>query len=691
VKRALLALLLLACAEAPSGRAVVTLPGSDVGAEGELLRAQVARFEAANPDVEVRLLDTPDAADERHQLFVQWLAAGTPYPDVLQVDVVWTPELAAAGWLLPLDDVDLRDFFPNVVASQRYADHLYAVPWVVDIGLLYWRTDLFLRPPSTFAELDTMAARAGLPFVWQGARYEGLVTVFQEVLGGFGGSLADVDTPAGRQALEWLRGTIGRLSPRAVLTWQEEQVRFAFQNGQAAFMRNWPYAWRLMASDSQVAGRYAVAPMPRGPQGRPTAALGGQALAINARCAHPEAARALVAFLTAPEQMLERARVTGQLPPRPSLYDDPALAAAGTVPPQQALEAIRQAVPRPPVPEYTSMSQALQVHLHRALVGEEAPDAALRAAAVEMAARAHPARPTGGPAPTWLVALLVATLATGAGWTGWRWARRSDAEARQAWALVLPAVAAIALVALFPLGWAAWESLHADDLTAPGRVFVGLGNYAKAFGDSRFREALLHTAIFVAVSVPLELALGLPLALLLDMRFRGRGAARAVALLPWAIPTVVAALVWRFLFEGVPGDWFSYPRRAWVPLVLADAWQTTPFVALLLLAGLQTIDDDLYAAARVDGARAWSRFAHVTLPLLRPTLAVVLLFRTLDAFRVFGLVYVLTGGGPGTATEPVSLYAFDVMLRELNVGYGAALSVLVFACTAAIALLWVRR
>ena len=281
------------------------------------------------------------------------------------------------------------------------------------------------------------------------------------------------------------------------------------------------------------------------------------------------------------------------------------------------------------------------------------------------------------------------------------------AERRLGWILVAPALLAIALVALFPLGWTAWESLHLHDLRMPwlGKPFVGLANYAEALGDPRFGAALVHTGIFVAVTVALELALGLALALAMDRAFPGRGVVRAAALLPWAIPTVVAGLLWRFLFDdraGVvnaalaasglvedPGVWFVRPLTAWVPVVLADVWKTTPFVALLLLAGLQGVPRELHEAAAVDGAGPWRRLRHVTLPLLRPAILVALVFRTLDAFRVFDLIYVLTGGGPGTATEPVALYTFNVLLQNLRFGYGSALSVLVFLITFAVAMIYV--
>ena len=281
-------------------------------------------------------------------------------------------------------------------------------------------------------------------------------------------------------------------------------------------------------------------------------------------------------------------------------------------------------------------------------------------------------------------------------------------EARLAWALVLPAVGAILLVALFPLVWTAWESVHLHNLQMPwlGRPYVGLANYIEALRDPRFWGALGHTAFFAVTSVGLELVLGLWLALAMNRAFRGRGLVRAAILIPWAIPTVVSALLWRFLFEGQSGVvnavlvrlgvlreplvWFIEANTAWVPVILSDVWKTTPFVALLLLAGLQNIDASLYEAARIDGASAWRQFRFVTLPLLKPAILVALIFRTLDAFRVFDLIYALTGGGPGSSTEPIALYTFNALLQNLRFGYGSALSVIVFGITFGLALVYIK-
>jgi len=376
----------------------LTFSGSSVGAEGRLIRQQLERFADQHPGTRVDLRVTPDAADQRHQLYVQWLNARVSEPDVLQLDIIWTAEFAAAGWIHPFESVpDSDDFFPAAIDANQWNGRSYAVPWFIDAGLLYWRTDLFEEPPTSVQMLrqDALAAIANQRtrdgFVWQGARYEGLVTVFLEHLTAFGGGILDergaviVDQPPAVRALTFMRDAIGvdGFVPTAVLRWQEEQTRFAFQNGEAAFMRNWPYAWALLQDEEQsrVAGRVGVIPFPAADGGTPAAALGGAQLAINQFSDEPDLARALVEFLTAPEQMLERARVAGQFPARRSLYDGTALASVLSMPIGNVRRALEATVPRPVTPVYSELSELLQVHLHRALSGQEQPEAALHEAA----------------------------------------------------------------------------------------------------------------------------------------------------------------------------------------------------------------------------------------------------------------------------------------------------------------------
>jgi multiple sugar transport system permease protein len=274
-------------------------------------------------------------------------------------------------------------------------------------------------------------------------------------------------------------------------------------------------------------------------------------------------------------------------------------------------------------------------------------------------------------------------------------------DRRSALLLTAPAAAVLVLVALGPVGATAWMSLRRIVPVFGEDRFVGLAHYATLPGNARFLGALGNTAYFTLASVSLEVVLALPLALALHHAGRGRNALRAAVLVPWILPTVVAARLWGFLLQPdfglvsrlVPGGGsalLSSPVLALHAAILVDVWKTTPFVALLLLAGLQAIPEDLTRAARVDGATGFQIFRTITLPLLRPAIVLALLFRSLDAFRVFDVIFVLTDGGPGNTTESLSLYAYKTMLRSGSFGLGAALSMVTFAGVALLGLLWLR-
>jgi multiple sugar transport system substrate-binding protein len=397
----------VACSRAPSKHeTVLTFSGSALGAEGTLVAKQLKRFMELNPAIRVELQRTPDDASQRHQLYVQWLNARVGNPSILQLDVVWTPEFAAAGWVLPLDRYGppRAEFFPATITANTWAGKLFALPWFADVGLLYRRTDLVPREPKTLEEMvadaqTAMARRDGPRYgiVSQGARYEGLITGFVEYLGAFGGKIIDekgevvVNRPEAVQALEFMRDELYKwhVAPLDVLTWHEEEARFAFQNGNAVFMRNWPYPVAAMSdtAQSKVAGKFTVSPMPASGQaagGHSTAALGGAQLAINAYTEFPDAAYKLIAYLTAPEQMLERAQAVGQYPTRPALYDDARLRGAIAIPLENARRAIESATPRPVTPIYTELSEILQIELHRALVRQVEPREALNSAAARI-------------------------------------------------------------------------------------------------------------------------------------------------------------------------------------------------------------------------------------------------------------------------------------------------------------------
>ena len=252
--------------------------------------------------------------------------------------------------------------------------------------------------------------------------------------------------------------------------------------------------------------------------------------------------------------------------------------------------------------------------------------------------------------------------------------------------LLLPALLLMGLVFVWPMLRYGWLSFHADSvLTGLNPVPNGGANWVRLLDDQRFWQDTLQTTRFAGVSVGLELLLALAIALLLDQRWRGRGMVRALALLPWALPTTMMALGWRWIFNTPYGpierltqmlglgplNLLSTPMWTWLVTVLADVWKTTPFIALLLLAGLQTIPEDLYSAFRLEGGRPVQALTSITLPLLMPYILIALLFRGAQAFGVFDLIQVLTGGGPAGSTESVALYAYLNAMRFLDFGYSA--------------------
>lgn len=275
--------------------------------------------------------------------------------------------------------------------------------------------------------------------------------------------------------------------------------------------------------------------------------------------------------------------------------------------------------------------------------------------------------------------------------------RTLAAERRQAYLLVAPAALLLAVVAAGPVLAAMALSLFRWIVVFGERRFIGLENYRFLLQDPRFPSALAHTAYFTLVAVAIELLLAFPVALLLNQAMRGRGLVRALVLLPWTIPTSVSAKLFALLFAtdaglvnrltGAQLDWLGTPALAMHAAIALDVWKTTPFVALLLLAGLQGIPEDLYRAAQVDGASSWRIFRSITLPLLRPSIHLAVLFRALDAFRVFDAIYVLTEGGPANTTETLSIYAYKTLMRSGDFGYGSAIAVATFACVLVLALL----
>jgi trehalose/maltose transport system permease protein len=280
------------------------------------------------------------------------------------------------------------------------------------------------------------------------------------------------------------------------------------------------------------------------------------------------------------------------------------------------------------------------------------------------------------------------------------------AQERLAWMLILPSLVVVAVVAFYPLFETFRLSFTNERLGSTREVrYVGFENYRQLLDDDLFRSAFWHTVQFTFFSVAFETILGIIIALTINSSFQGRGIVRASMLVPWAIPTVVSSRMWEWMYNDVYGvvndilvnklhildekvAWMANPNVSLPAIIAVDIWKTTPFMALLLLAGLQIIPNDVYEASTIDGASKWQQFWQITLPLLRPALVVALIFRTLDAFRVFDIVYVMKGAATDTIT--LAVYAQNFMIDRQRIGYGSAASVIIFLLIAMMVFAYVR-
>lgn len=276
---------------------------------------------------------------------------------------------------------------------------------------------------------------------------------------------------------------------------------------------------------------------------------------------------------------------------------------------------------------------------------------------------------------------------------------RTRAERRLGWLLVAPATIVMLAVTAYPIAYAIWLSLHRADLRFPDDTkLIGLGNYGDVLTSDLWWTDLLTTLFITVVSVAIELVIGMALAVLMHRAMVGRGLVRTSILVPYGIVSVVGALAWQFAFTPGVGfvnrwlesdtAWLSSRGTSLMVIIATEVWKTTPFIALLLLAGLATVPHNLTEAAKVDGATAWQAFARVTLPNMRNAIIVAVLFRTLDAFRVFDTIYIQTRGA--NDTESVSILGYNQLINRLNLGVGSAVSVLIFVCVVLIAVGFVK-
>jgi multiple sugar transport system substrate-binding protein len=365
----------------------------------------VKEFEAKNPDIRLQLIEGPNATDLIENLYTSaFLLGESPY-DIVYMDIIWTPKFAAAGWLMDLSNRissnELAQFLPEDVNGGRYKGGLYRIPVRSDVGMLYYRKDLLeqggYQPPKTFTQLmQTSQAsqkqrRAKWGYLWEGRQYEGVSATFVEVLKGYGGFWIDpntnvvgLDQPAAVQAVEFLRDTIQQgVSPAGVTTYGEEEVRHLFQNGAAAFMRSWPYAWPLgNAPDSPIRGKFGIEPMVHALGKSSGGCKGGWGLGIAKTTKHPEAAWRMIEFFSSEAAQRQLILATGYVPSRRSLFNDPQIVAKYSYYPA-LLEIVEKSVLRPPIPQYDQASAILQRYLSAAFTGQLSSERAMKAAANE--------------------------------------------------------------------------------------------------------------------------------------------------------------------------------------------------------------------------------------------------------------------------------------------------------------------
>ena len=458
-----------------------------------------------------------------------------------------------------------------------------------------------------------------------------------------------IDQPEALRALDFLKRSLGTISPTAVTTYAEEDTRTLFQNDRAVFLRNWPYVWTAMAqSPLRKEGRVGMAPVVHAPGQRSAATLGGWGFAISKFTRNPEAAWQLVQYLTSRDQLRE----------------DPVKDGKDSGSPKYVATRVRA---NPRIRKDAAGNTRICPGIgHPPTMAERSADRSCRSGgSFEEGGSRNP------------IALE-------------DWAVKKPSRSfvpELAW--FAPAAVLLLVMVVYPVFRTIGLSFfHKNLLTGFASQFAGLENFARILTDSRFGSSLWVTVIFTLISVTAEFGIGLLLALSASSLRQWRNAVQVILLVPWTLPTAVIAVLWAWMlndqYGGVnavllrsglihsPVTWLAEPATAMAAVVFADVWKTAPFVFLILYAGLQNIPRELYDAIEVDGGGAWARFRYVTWPHLLPFTFVALIFRIVQAFAVFDLIWVMTGGGPGGSTETLSVYTYRTYMRYLDFGYGAA-------------------
>ncbi len=388
-----------------NGANVVVFKHGKIAGDQAAFRRLLDLFEKEHPGIRVRDETLPSSTDDQHQFYVINLEGGSSDFDVLGMDVIWVPEFARAGWLADLSGMlpgaERNEFFPGPMKAVTYGGRVYAIPWYIDAGVLYYRKDLLerygFRPPATWGDLVRTAQyitkmEPGLyGFIWQGKQYEGLVCNALEYFRGNGGRVLEdgkvvIDSPQNVRALGFMRDLIEKygVTPPLVTTATEESTRRIFGGGRAVFMRNWPYAWNIFEQPgSAVKGKVGVAPLPSFPPNLSVSTLGGWQLGVNRFSRHPRIAEELVRFLTSPSAQKILALTIGYKPTRKSLYRDPDLIKAQPFI-TGLYDVFMKAVPRPVTPFYMMITQVMQSEFSAAVSGIRPPGSALKSARAQI-------------------------------------------------------------------------------------------------------------------------------------------------------------------------------------------------------------------------------------------------------------------------------------------------------------------
>ncbi|WP_372365642.1 extracellular solute-binding protein [Candidatus Uabimicrobium sp. HlEnr_7] len=721
------ALCLVASVHAQEPVEIIFSQGKTLGAQREALFQLFKDFEKENPNIRVSVRELPNATDKQHQYYLTSLGGGARDIDLMVIDVIWVSEFAHANWLAPfhLTKEEKSKFLPATIKSCTYKDKMVALPWYIDAGLMYYRADLLKKYdipiPKTWTWQQMQQAYEKIVpeekkanpnspleygFICQGRHYEGLVCAFLEILRGCGGEVVRdgkvvINDEKGLAALQKIHDLIHKqkIIPTVINNFDEEESRMRFLNGKSLFLRNWPYVWSFVENPNfNLKGKIGVSPSPHLVNEKPSATLGGWQLAVSSYSRYPKEAAKLARFLASARAQKQLALYLSRNPTLLGLYNDKDVLQKN--PFFRSLKPVfLQAEPRPVTHLYPQISHVLQREISLLITNQKTPQQVANDAAQEIDAIFHPkAKSTQD--------FAIPVFYTMAGLFSFILLlmvfKGSFKENITALTYLAPAMIIIFFVAILPLLYALFLSFYQVEIANimhPQRWMAsGLDNFARIFSDPHFTHALINTLAITIVAVTLQLILGIIIAVTLSRSFLGRGPIRALILLPWILPTIVAGKMWLWIFatEGGIANYFLMslgwdkinwidPGPAFVSIIIAEVWKTTPFMAILLLAGLTNISKDLYKSAKVDGASSWYTFVHITLPLLRPAILLALLFRTMDSLRIFDVVYAMTAYAESTKT--LSIYIHE-KIGAGDLSYASALSLVTFAIIFAISLVY---